>query len=86
VGDVWSDPGGGLGRINHGNYAVLDLSAWVFLDAAKHHRLGARLENALDSEYATRITRVRTDVTNASYAAWNVGVPLTLHVTYRIGF
>jgi outer membrane cobalamin receptor len=86
VGDVYSELAGGLGRLNHGNYAVLDLSAWVFLDAAKHHRLGARLENALDNEYATRLVRVRTDVTNVSYAAWNLGTPLTLHVTYRLGF
>jgi vitamin B12 transporter len=84
VGDVWSSLAGGLGRIEHGNYALLDLAAWAFLDKAQHHRIGIRLENALDTEYATRLTRVRTDITNASYAAWNRGTPLTLHATYRL--
>lgn len=84
VGDVFDQVAGGIGRVEHGNYAVIDLSAWAFLDAGQRHRLGVRLENAFDADYATRITRVRRDVTNASYAAENRGTPLTLHATYRL--
>jgi outer membrane cobalamin receptor len=83
VGDVFDQVAGGIGRVEHGNYAVVDLSAWAFIDQGQRHRLGVRLENAFDADYATRITRVRRDVTNASYAAENRGTPLTAHVTYR---
>ncbi len=84
VGNIYDSVGGGIGRVEHGNYAVVDLSAWAFIDEGQRHRLGLRLENALDEDYATRITRVRRDVTNASYAAENRGTPLTAHVTYRL--
>ena len=70
--------------MQHGNYAVIDLSAYAFVDQAQRHRLGVRIENAFDGDYATRITRVRRDVTNLSYAAENRGTPLTAHVTYRL--
>jgi vitamin B12 transporter len=84
VGKVYDSVSGGIGRVEHGNYAVVDLSAWAFVDADRCHRLGLRLENAFDADYATRITRVRRDITNASYAAENLGTPLTAHVTYRL--
>ncbi len=83
VGDVYDVAGGGIGRVEHGHYAVLDLSAWAFLDAAQHHRLGLRLENALDAEYDTRIVRVRRDVGGTSYPAGTRGTPLTVHATYQ---
>ena len=62
VGDVYDVAGGGIGRVNHGNYAVVDLSGYVYLDAAQHHRLGVRIENAFDADYDTRIIRVRRDL------------------------
>jgi len=84
VGDVFDVVGGGVGRLEHGNYAVVDLSAWAFLDADQRHRLGVRLENLFDEEYATRVTRVRRDADGSSYGADNLGTPLTAHVTYRL--
>ena len=84
VGDVFDTVGGGVGRVEHGNYAVVDLSAWAFIDADKRHRIGLRLENLFDEEYATRVTRVRRDVGGTSYGAENLGTPLTAHVTYRL--
>ncbi len=84
VGNVYDQVSGGIGRVEHGNYAVLDFAAYGYLDAMQRHRIGLRLENALDADYATRITRVRRDVTNVSYAAPNRGTPLTLHATYRL--
>jgi vitamin B12 transporter len=86
VGQVYSSVAGGIGRVQHGNYAVVDLAAWIFADKAQHHRLGVRLQNALDAEYATRIVRVRRDADDSSYAAWNLGTPLTLHATYSFSF
>jgi outer membrane cobalamin receptor len=84
VGDVFDQVGGGVGRVEHGNYAVVDLSAYAFLDEGQRHRLGVRLENALDADYATRITRVRRDIIGTSYGAENRGTPFTLHATYRL--
>ena len=84
VGDVFDSVAGGIGRVEHGNYAVVDLSAWAFVDDAQRHRLGVRLENAFDADYATRITRVRRDLDGSSYAAENRGTPFTLHATYRL--
>ena len=63
---------------------VADIAGWVFLDEAQHHRLGVRLENAFDADYATRITRVRRDSDGTSYPAANRGTPLTAHVTYKL--
>jgi vitamin B12 transporter len=86
VGDVYSELGNGIGRIDHGNYAIFDVSLWAFVDEAHRHRLGLRLENAFDKKYASRISQVREDVTDTPYAAWNLGTPLTLHASYRIEF
>jgi vitamin B12 transporter len=86
VGKVYSELGNGIGRINHGNYAIVDLALWAFIDAAQHHRVGVRLENAFDKKYASRISQVRQDVTDTPYPAWNLGTPLTLHASYRFGF
>lgn len=77
-----------IGRIEHGNYLVADLSAFVVVDEDKHHRLGFRLENLFNTEYATRVSRVERDVQVPTryYAAANLGTPLTLHATYRYSF
>ena len=86
VGKVYSELGNGIGRVNHGNYAIVDLAVWAFVDAARHHRVGVRLENAFDKKYASRISQVRQDITDTPYPAWNLGTPLTLHASYRFGF
>ena len=84
VGDVFDSVSGGIGRVEHGNYAVVDLSAFAYLDRDQRHRIGVRLENLFDADYATRITRVRRNADGSSYAADNLGTPLTLHATYRL--
>jgi vitamin B12 transporter len=86
VGDVYDVVGGGVGRVDHGNYTVVDLGAGYFLDADRTHRLGARLENALDEGYAASIGRGRRDLDNSSYAYRNLGAPRTLHVSYSYRF
>ena len=83
MGELWANVAA-IGRINYGNYAVVELSAYAFLDRDQRHRLGLRLENALDADSDTAVPRVRRDVTNVSYAAGFRGTPRTLHATYRL--
>ena len=82
VGDVFDTVGGGVGRLEHGGYTVFDLGAAYYLDPARRHRIGARLENALHEEYATSLGRGRRDLDASSYAYRNLGAPRTLNVTY----
>jgi vitamin B12 transporter len=86
VGDVFDTVGGGVGRIEHGGYTVMDVGAAYYLDSERRHRLGARLENALDEEYATSLGRGRFDLDNSSYAYRNLGAPRTLNVSYGYRF
>ena len=83
VGDLWANVAA-VGRVNYGNYAVVNLAGYAFLDDDQRHRVNLRLENALDADYDSAVTRVRTDVTNISYAAGFRGTPITLHVGYRL--
>ncbi len=83
VGDLWANLAA-VGRVNYGNYAVVNLGGYAFLDRDRRHRVSMRLENALDADYDSAMTRVRTDVTNVSYAAGFRGTPITLHVGYRL--
>ncbi len=83
VGNLYANPNG-LGRTNYGDRAVLDLSAWAFLDSELHQRIGLRLENAFDADYDTSLTRVRQDITDTPYIAGFRGTPMTLHVTFSI--
>jgi vitamin B12 transporter len=82
VGEVFDTVGGGVGRLEHGGYTVFDAGAAYYLDPARRHRIGARLENALDEEYATSLGRGRRDLDASSYAYRNLGAPRTLNVTY----
>jgi vitamin B12 transporter len=84
VGDVFDTVGGGIGRVEHGNYTVADLAGAYTL--AERHRIGLRLENVLDEEYDTSFVRVRRDADGSSYAAGNLGAPRTLYATYSIAF
>ena len=84
MGDVVDQVPSGFGRQARGNYAVVDLTAWARLGAAD--RLTARLENALDEEYSTRIGRATRDVGGARYLVRSRGVPRTLHVSYAHSF
>jgi vitamin B12 transporter len=84
VGDVFDTVSGGVGRVEHGNYSVMDLSgAYTF---AERHRIGLRLENAFDEEYDSSVVRVRRDVDGSSYGAGNLGTPRTLYASYSLGF
>jgi vitamin B12 transporter len=75
-------------RIEHGNYATLDLAGFVYLDQNERHRLGVRLENALDEEYFTQFLNTDVDGTDPTLrvAQGNLGAPRTLYVRYTLDF
>lgn len=76
----------GFGRVDYGDYVVADLAGHVFLDAARRHRLTARLENALDEAYATRVSSALVDLSTRRFLYRFRGVPRTLHVAYAYAF
>ena len=77
---------GAFGTVDYGDYAVVDLNAHVFLDRNQQHKLTARLANALDEEYATRVAGGVADVTGGDILVSNRGMPQTLHVSYSYAF
>ena len=82
VGDLYDSVSGGIGRREHGGYTVLDLGAGYRFGGAGRHRIGVRLENALDEDYASSLGRGITDIDGSSYPYANLGTPRTLHVSY----
>lgn len=86
VGGLYDSVGGGIGRVEHGGYTVVDLGgAYRFGDDGRHH-LGIRLENALDEDYASSLGAGTADVDGSSYPYANLGTPRTLHVAYGYRF
>lgn len=82
IGDLYDSVSGGIGRVEHGGYTVVDLSGAYYLGDERRHRFGIRVENAFDEDYASSVGRARTDVGGISYAYANLGTPRTLHVSY----
>ncbi|MBU1376979.1 MAG: TonB-dependent receptor [Alphaproteobacteria bacterium] len=85
VGDV-SQTVSGFGRVNYGDYVVADVAAYVFIDKARKHRVTARLENAFDEDYATRVNSAAIDLSTQRFFYRFRGVPRTLHVSYAYNF
>jgi vitamin B12 transporter len=83
TGDVYDSLPSGIGRVNRGNWAVVDLAAWVDIGPG---RLSAKLENALGEDYAVLTRRFFRDGTNAPFIGHFRGVPRTLHVAYAYSF
>jgi len=83
VGDVFDNLPSGIGRVNRGNYGVVDLTAYV--DVGDMGRLSAKLENALDEGYSVLTRRFFRD-SGPAYIGHFRGVPRTLHVTYAYSF
>ena len=83
VGEVFDALPGGIGRVEHGGYTVVDLSGTWHFGSDGRHTLGARLENAFDEAYATSLGRAFADVGGASYRYDNLGTPRTFHAWYE---
>ncbi|ODT88920.1 TonB-dependent receptor [Phenylobacterium sp. SCN 70-31] len=77
----------GFGRVNYGDYTVVDLAAYAYVDGdARRHRLTARLENAFDEDYATRVNSALIDLSTQRFLFKFRGAPRTLHVSYAYSF
>ncbi len=81
VGDVYDDVSR-IGRIEHGGYTVVDLSGAYYLDPARRHRIGVRVENVFDEEYATSLGRGARDIDGSAYAYRNLGAPRGVTLSY----
>ena len=82
AGDVFDNVASGIGRVDYGDYTVVDVAAGFYFDEDRRHRLGLRLENAFDEDYGTSIGRGRRDTNNSVYPYRNLGAPRQLHVSY----
>lgn len=92
IGNIWSTLPG-FGRRNYGNYVLVDVGAYLYVDgAARRNRFGINIENLFDKEYATRgYSSAVTDAgvldgTNTRFSFFNRGVPRTLRVSYGLSF
>lgn len=87
TGEVRSNASG-FGRVNYGDYLVVDLAAHVYLDGVGgSRRLTARLENAFDEAYATRVASAVVDGGAGERFLYRFrGAPRTLHVSYSHSF
>jgi vitamin B12 transporter len=75
----------GTSKVPYGHYGFIDLNGRYFLDDARHHRLGLRLENVFDKEYGRPQTG-RRDLDDSSYPVINLGTPRTLTASYTYSF
>jgi vitamin B12 transporter len=75
----------GAARINYGDYFVVDMNAGLKLGTDGRHRIGLRLENALDEKYASRVRPGETDAGDPYVYSFR-GTPRTLHASYTFQF
>jgi outer membrane cobalamin receptor len=86
VGSVFDTVSGGFGPVQHGHYAVFDLSAYVAFGPGDRQRINLSLENLLDKTYSTHLGRASRDSDGSSYIFHYLGAPRTLHATYSYAF
>ena len=79
---------GSFGRVDHGDYNVVDLSAFMYIGAERNSQLAVRLENALDEQYpALRGFRPADfDDGSGTFLAMLQGAPRTVRVSFRQSF
>jgi outer membrane cobalamin receptor len=91
IGNVYATASG-FGRRNYGNYAVVDLGAFLYPDVGRKHRVGINVENLLNKNFATRgYQSAPTDAgvldgTNSRFLYFARGVPLTTRISYGVSF
>ena len=86
VGDLAGNAPSGLGRVEYGDYFLVDLNARWYLDQDRKHRLGLRVENLMDEEYFSSLGRGFVDITGTPYLANNLGRGQSFHVNYTYDF
>jgi len=73
------------GPVQYGNYTLVDVASWYYVDDAHHHRVSMRLENAFDEEYGRPGTGFR-DADESPYTIVNLGTARTWHLNYAYAF
>lgn len=86
VGELADNAPSGLGRVDIGDYVLVDANARWYLDADRKHRLGFRIENLFDEEYFSQAGRGFVDVTGTPYYAPSLGRGRSFHVNYTLDF
>ncbi|MCV2219366.1 TonB-dependent receptor plug domain-containing protein [Thauera sp. Sel9] len=66
--------------VEYGRYAVVDASAYYYLDAARSHKLSLLVENLFDRDYGTAL------ITNGSRLVPQLGRPLNAELRYTYRF
>lgn len=84
VGDTFQSVGA-FGRLNFGEYTVLNLAGRIALDTAGRHRIGFSVQNVTDEEYATRLQSAQVD-SGGSALVQRLGVPRTFGASYTVEF
>ena len=69
----------------HGGYAIVDISGFYEFSETNRQRVVVRVENLLDEQYATTVRTTQSDLSE-TYLYDNLGVPRTLHLSYRFSF
>jgi vitamin B12 transporter len=86
VGDLAGNAPSSLGRIDYGDYFLVDLNARWYLDQDRKHRIGVRVENLLDEEYFSSLGRGFVDTVGTPYLANNLGRGQSFHINYQFDF
>lgn len=89
AGTAYAAPGGGFARQAYGDAVIADLRAWWNIDGqGKHHRLGVRVENLFDEDYATRVRQAALagSVPTTRFLYSNRGAPRTAFLNYSYTF
>jgi outer membrane cobalamin receptor len=78
----------GFGTVDYGDYTVVDIAAHLFVDADQKHKLTARLENAFDGDYSSRVGSGVIDGSSPArrFFFGTRGVPQTFHLAYSYAF
>ncbi len=82
IGDVYRSA---LGIQQYGDYTVVDVGARVFIDPERRHRIGVKVQNLFDEEYATRVRVGETDG-GADYVYRFRGMPQSFYLNYTYQF
>jgi len=78
----------GFGTQYYGDAVIANLGAHFFIDSDHRHRIGARVENLFDTDYATRIrSAVRAgSAPPTRFMYQNQGAPITGFLNYSYSF
>jgi outer membrane cobalamin receptor len=84
VGSIYASVAGV--RQPYGDYTLVDIAGRVYLDAARHSVITARVENLFDEEYAAALGNGQLDSDGSNYTFWFRGVPRTFSLRYSYRF